>query len=118
MHILKDENGNPIAHGGHDHAHHDHEHSHADSHCHTDGCEACEASGEQCKDETLALLSYMIQHNTHHAAETDEMANRLEQNGMADVAKQMREGVSAYQKGNMYLSVALTLYKEHLKEQH
>lgn len=61
-------------------------------------------------------LTYMLQHNEHHAAELDEMADKLEKAGMADAAKQIREGVSDFQKGNMRLSLALTLVKEHLKE--
>ena len=77
-------------------------------------CNAC--SEEKCKDENLALLTYMLQHNEHHAAELDEMADKLEKAGMADAAKQIREGVSDFQKGNMRLSLALTLVKEHLKE--
>lgn len=36
--------------------------------------------------------------------------------GWQDAAKQIREGVSDFQKGNMRLSLALTLVKEHLKE--
>ena len=78
-------------------------------------CNAC-GSEEKCKDENLALLTYMLQHNEHHAAELDEMADKLEKAGMADAAKQIREGVSDFQKGNMRLSLALTLVKEHLKE--
>ena len=77
MHLLYDENGNPIPHGAHDEHHHHHE---------------------------------------HHAAELDEMADKLEKAGMADAAKQIREGVSDFQKGNMRLSLALTLVKEYLKE--
>ena len=78
-------------------------------------CNAC-GSEEKCKDENLALLTYMLQHNEHHAAELDEMADKLEKAGMADAAKQIREGVSDFQKVNMRLSLALTLVKEHLKE--
>lgn len=118
MHIVNDENGNPIPHGGHDHAHdhhHDHEHGH-DGCEHSHHCGHCDSGNDGCKDETLALLSYMLQHNEHHAAEIDEMAARLEKDGMADVAKQMKEGVTQFQKGNLYLSLALSLYKEHLKE--
>ena len=87
MHLLHDENGNPVPHGGH------HEHSHEHSHS-----------------------TYMLQHNEHHAAELDEMADKLEKAGLADAAKQIREGVSDFQKGNMRLSLALTLVKEQLKE--
>lgn len=107
MHIVKDENGNPIPHGGH---------THEETGCtHTHHCGEC-GGADGCKDETFALLMYMIQHNEHHAAEIDEMAAKLEKEGMADVAKQMKEGVTQFQKGNMYLNLALSLYKEHMKE--
>ena len=100
MHIVKDENGNLVPHGGHDHAdHHDHHHDEPAS-----------------KDKTLALLTYMINHNKDHAEEINDMASQLEQKGLTDVAAQMREGVTEMQKGNMLLEVALDLYKEHQKE--
>ena len=104
---------------GHDHDeehehHHHHDHHHEGEDC-GHACNAC-GSEEKCKDENLALLTYMLQHNEHHAAELDEMADKLEKAGMADAAKQIREGVSDFQKGNMRLSLALTLVKEHLKE--
>ena len=114
MHLLYDENGNPIPHGAHDEHHHHHDHHHEGEDC-GHACNAC-GSEEKCKDENLALLTYMLQHNEHHAAELDEMADKLEKAGMADAAKQTREGVSDFQKGNMRLSLALTLVKEHLKE--
>ena len=94
--------------------HHHHDHHHEGEDC-GHACNAC-GSEEKCKDENLALLTYMLQHNEHHAAELDEMADKLEKAGMADAAKQIREGVSDFQKGNMRLSLALTLVKEHLKE--
>ena len=112
MHSVKDENGNVCPHG--------HEHSHGHGHAHThdgvcqEGCSGCETHDP--KKENIALLTYMLQHNEHHAAELDEMADKLEKAGMADAAKQIREGVSDFQKGNMRLSLALTLVKEHLKE--
>lgn len=112
MHILRDENGNLIPHGAHDHDHHDHDHAAA---CDA-GCGNCEPESGKCKDQTFALLNYMVQHNTQHAAEAEKMAGQLENQGLADVAAQIREGVTEYQKGNMYLNIALTLYKEHLKE--
>lgn len=114
MHLLYDENGNPIPHGAHDEHHHHHDHHHEGEDC-GHACNAC-GSEEKCKDENLALLTYMLQHNEHHAAELDEMADKLEKAGMADAAKQIREGGSDFQKGNMRLSLALTLVKEHLKE--
>lgn len=124
MHLIKDENGNLVQHG-HEHTH---EHTHADgvSHCHThthehgadhehthEGCQGGTCGGD-CKNETVALLTYMLQHNEHHAAELDQMADNLEKMGMAAAAKTIREGVSDFQKGNMRLGLALTLVKEEL----
>ena len=130
MHLIKDENGNLVQHGhadSHEHTHehthdngvtHSHSHSHAegDSHCHTHGdghCGSCE-SGD-CKNETVALLTYMLQHNEHHAAELDQMADNLAKMGMDAAAKAIKESVSDFQKGNMRLGLALTLVKEEMK---
>lgn len=133
MHLIKDENGNLIAHGHEGHAaEHSHEHTHADgtththSHNHDHGeghghthehgtmhCESC--SGGDCRKETLALLTYMLQHNEHHAAELDQMAENLKKLGMDAASKTIKEAVSDFQKGNMRLSLALTLVKEELK---
>ena len=108
MHLIKDENGNVIPHGGEGH-HHDHDHGH--EHCHAcgDGCE------KNCTDEVVALLNYMLSHNQHHAEELDQMAENLTKLGMEDAAKTIKEGVADFQKGNMRLGLALTLVKEHLK---
>lgn len=138
MHLIKDENGNvmPHKHGdehthehthsdsithSHEHSHgegHDHEHTHAHNHeCgHSHDCSTgCTSSGE-CKNETVALLNYMLEHNEHHAAELDQMADNLEKLGMDTAAKQIKEAVSDFQKGNLRLSLALTTVKEQLKE--
>lgn len=141
MHLVKDEHGNPIHHGhehthehthadgvthnhnhshekgeGHEHTHHDHSHAHDHSHgCgeHHSHCGSCE--GGDCKNETLALLTYMLQHNEHHALELDQMAENLKKLGMDTAAKTIKEAVSDFQKGNMRLGLALTLVKEELK---
>ena len=126
MHLIKDENGNLIHHG-HEHTHedgvkHTHTHSHeageGHEHTHDEGCghthcDSCE--GGDCKNETVALLTYMLQHNEHHAAELDQMADNLQKMGMEAAAKTIKEGVSDFQKGNMRLGLALTLVKEELK---
>ena len=140
MHLIKDENGNLVQHGhehteGHTHEHthadgvtHTHTHSHSHSHSHGDGehahtheggcadqshCGSCE--GGDCKKETIALLTYMLQHNEHHAAELDQMADNLEKMELTGSAKTIREAVADFQKGNMRLGLALTLVKEEMK---
>lgn len=133
MHLIKDENGNLVAHGHehehvhthadgqeHSHAHshehgHEHEHNHEhhhDHHCSSD-CGSCN-SGCDPKKEAQALLTYMLQHNEHHAAELDQLAENLEKLGMSDSAKEIKEGVTDFQKGNMRLSLALTLMKDQI----
>lgn len=129
MHLIKDENGNLIAHGhdhaaahSHEHTHadgtthtHSHDHAHGEDHAHEHGgmhCESC--AGGDCKNETVALLTYMLQHNEHHAAELDQMAENLSKLGLAGASKTIKEAVSDFQKGNLRLSLALTLVKEEL----
>jgi len=134
MHIVYDENGNIMPHQGpghkeesnhtHEHQHasgeeHTHEHSHAggETHEHTHECshDCATCGGHDHKKETVALLTYMLSHNEQHAAELDQMANNLEQLDMKEAAKQIKESVSDFQKGNMRLSLALTLVKEEAK---
>ena len=127
MHLIKDENGNLVQHG-HEHTpEHSHEHTHADgvthTHAHTHGdgdhthshgdCGSCE--GGDCKKETIALHTYMLQHNEHHAAELDQMADNLQKMGLDNSAKTIKEAVADFQKGNMRLGLALTLVKEEMK---
>ena len=141
MHLIKDENGNVMPHNhgdehthehthhGHDHSvTHSHEHSHSEghdhehTHTHDHGCSHSHECGSGCKDtgacknETVALLSYMLDHNEHHAAELDQMAENLQKFGMDSAAKQIKDAVSDFQKGNLRLSLALTTVKEQLKE--
>ena len=129
MHLIKDENGNLIQHG-HEHTHqhthadgvsHTHAHTHdgteGHDHTHNEGqncstdCGGCQ--GGDCRNETVALLTYMLQHNEHHAAELDQMADNLAKMGMDAAAKTIKESVSDFQKGNMRLIMCLaTVYKE------
>lgn len=112
MHLITDENGNMIPHG-HD-CHEAGEHCHeAGEHCHkaeTDGHDAPHCHERVAKDpkaETVALLGYMVTHNAAHAQELDTLADRVEAIGFAQEAKQIREAVSDFQKGNVRLSAAL-----------
>lgn len=109
MHLIKEENGNVVH---HHHGEHDHECGHHHDH---GECGECKSEGG-CKNETVALLTYMVQHNEHHAAELDQMADNLIKLGMEDAAKTIKEGVADFQKANMRFSLALTQVKEHAKE--
>lgn len=138
MHLVKDENGNLCAHT-HDHAHphthegnlehshvhshehgheHNHTHSHAEETCGQENCGECRGCGQEPSpaDKNVALLTYMYQHNQSHAAELDQMAAKLQQEGMGKAAEQIRIAVDEFQKGNMYLNLALVMVKEGQQE--
>lgn len=136
MHLIHDENGNLCTHS-HDHEHvhqhtyehshvHSHEHGHEEEHEHdhsacTSGCSGCGGhehdhghthSHEVPQgDKITALLDYMLKHNESHAAELDQVAEKLRQAGKDSAAEQIKKAVDEYQKGNLYLSLALSLVK-------
>ncbi len=112
-----------------DHSHtHDHEHSHTHEHgCPAEGTAHCHSHGEgghchshgesgHChaeapKNQNEALLKYMLDHNTHHAAELDQVAAKIAADGHPEVAEQIRKAVDEFQKGNLYLGLALSMLK-------
>ena len=117
----------------HEHAHehphthtHEHTHEHAHEHTHADGTTHChvhehdhphEHTGEHgphdhshdgsVSAQTMALLGYMLNHNRDHAAEIHGLAHKLEEEGRADEARLIHEGVSLYNQGNDLLEQAL-----------
>ena len=98
---------------GHDH-HHDHEcgcgHDHGHHHEHHEGC-GCGCGGHEMPDENVAILTYMLDHNKHHALELKEIAKHLREIGKDEAAAQIEKGVEDFEKGNMRLSIALSLVK-------
>ena len=141
MHLIHDENGNLCAHS-HDHEHphthtyehthtHSHEHGHENEHDHThthdhsecasgtcdSGCGGCghdhtHAAEAPQGDKMVALLDYMLKHNEHHAAELDQVAENLRKAGNEAAAEQIKKAVDEFQKGNLYLGLALSSVKE------
>ena len=102
--------------GGHDHHHdhecgcgHDHGHHH-EHHEHHEGC-GCGCGGHEMPDENVAILTYMLDHNKHHALELKEIAAHLRAVGKDEAAVQIEKGVEDFEKGNMRLSIALSLVK-------
>ena len=75
------------------------EHTHPHTHEHHDGAAN--------KEEIVALLGYMIDHNKHHAEEIHEMAHGL--NGEA--AGLLHEAVGLFTDGNEMLEAALEILK-------
>ena len=104
---------------GHEHHHHDHDHEccgghdHGHEHHHHDhecGC-GCGCGGHDLPDENVAILTYMLDHNRHHALELKEIAAHLRTVGKDEAAAQIEKGVEDFEKGNMRLSIALSLVK-------
>lgn len=81
-----------------------HEHEHDHDHC---GCG--HDHDAQPKDEDTAVLAYMLDHNKHHAQELVAIAKHLREAGKEDAAAQIEKGVEDFEKGNMRLSIALSL---------
>ena len=90
-----------------------HEHEHNHEHC--GGCdghthEHCgHDHGDHPKDEDTAVLAYMLDHNKHHAQELAVIAKHLREQGKEEAAAQIEKGVEDFEKGNMRLSIALSL---------
>ena len=124
MHLIKDENGNMVAlshEDGHSHSH-SHETDHSHSH-EVSGCASCQSdcghhghdhshAAPETQDQMTAVLDYMLKHNEHHAAELDQMAAKLQAAGKSAAAEQIKKAVDEFQKGNLYLSLALSTVKE------
>ena len=96
----------------HDHTHphtheHLHDHDHRHDHCHSDCC----SCGSQCShtpmEELMALMKYMVSHNTAHANELAELAKQFEAAGNTMAYRQVMSAVSDFEKGNMRLSLVL-----------
>lgn len=88
-------------------------HSHAHAHGETAHCHSCDNScAETPAGKNAALLKYMLDHNAHHASELDQLAEKLAGEGQAQAAEQIRKAVDEFQKGNLYLDLALSLVKE------
>lgn len=123
MHVTNEEHSHcGCGCGGHEHSH---EHAHGDlththAHSHEDGherehnhehnhCECGHEHGDHPKDEDTAVLAYMLDHNKHHAQELAAIAKHLREQGKDDAAVQIEKGVEDFEKGNMRLSIALSL---------
>ena len=95
-------------HGDVTHTHtHTHDHDHEHSHSHDHGC-APEHCGEHTpREELMALMKYMVNHNTAHANELAGLAKKLEEMGDKAAYEQVMLAVSDFEKGNLRLSTIL-----------
>ena len=91
--------------GGHTHPHeHSHEHPHTHEH-------AVPADGDTLK-KTVALLSYMVEHNKAHAQEVHDLSHELSADGKKEAASLIHRGFALYREGNELLERALAALKE------
>ena len=89
------------------HHHHDHDHHH-DHGCAPEQCASCGGCGEHTpKEELVALMKYMVNHNTAHANELAGLAKKLEELGDKTAYEQVMLAVSDFEKGNLRLSAIL-----------
>lgn len=108
----------------HEHTHadgttHSHPHEHEHGHAHPHGCPGHAAGcGNDCascdadpKAEIVALMQYMVNHNTAHANELAQLAGRLREMGDPTGYEQVMQAVSDFEKGNMRLSTVLAAMK-------
>ena len=96
-----------VTHTHEHHHHHDHDHYH-DHGCAPEQCASCGGCGEHTpKEELVALMKYMVNHNTAHANELAGLAKKLEELGDKTAYEQVMLAVSDFEKGNLRLSAIL-----------
>ena len=84
---------------------HEHEHEHTHPHEHGD------IPAFDSLDQAEALMSYMLDHNRHHADELHEVGHKLAHSGKEEAAKLIHEAVDAFNSGNELLAKALEALK-------
>ncbi len=90
----------------HPHAHpHTHDHSHEHTHEHSHG-------GFESIEQATALMTYMLDHNRHHAEELHDVCHKLEDMGKTAAAEKLGGALERYYEGNALLAEALKALKE------
>ena len=84
-----------------------HEHEHEHSHPHEHG----PISGFDSIEQAEALMSYMLDHNRHHAEELHELCHKLAHSGKGEAADLIHEAVDRFGEGNELLAKALEALK-------
>jgi len=93
------------SHEHHERHEHHNEHRHLENHEHHNEHSAAQAPAS--KEELLALLSYMVSHNRHHAQELSELAASAE----GDAKNALEKAISLFSEGNAQLQIALDQMK-------
>lgn len=101
------------SHEHHERHEHHNEHRHLENHerhnerRNFDDHEHSAAQAPASKEELLALLSYMVSHNRHHAQELSELAASAE----GDAKNALEKAISLFSEGNAQLQIALDQMK-------
>ena len=96
------------SHQPHEHPHthdHSHEHGHEHSHEHSHG-------GFESVEQAVAVMTYMLDHNRHHAEELHDVCHKLEDMGKAEAAEILGAALHEYAHGNEHLAEALEALKK------
>lgn len=88
----------------HDFAGHNHDHSH--DHFHES------ISAFESKDQAIALVAYMLEHNKSHTEELHEICHKLEASGENEAAYLIDDAVDQFMEGNALLQSALEALKK------
>ena len=80
--------------------HHDHDHDSSQFESFSDN------------DQALALMTYMLDHNIHHAEELHEMAHKLEASGKKEASEFVHDALHYYAHGNEMLEKAVEALKK------
>lgn len=83
----------------HTHSHGSHNHSHDHHHSHS--------AGDVDMEEMLALMKYMVQHNSAHAEELAQLAQTLDDAGNHRAYSRIMDAVANFDVGNATLSAVL-----------
>lgn len=83
---------------------------------HEDGHGHCHAAHghpakELTQEQTLALLTYMLDHNRSHAEELHGVCHSLEAQGQAEAAEAVARALHYFDHGNGDLEAALAAYR-------
>lgn len=105
MHIVTDEHGNPIPHGGHEYTHEEHSH---EGHSHEHG----EAENKHTADKSKVMLEYTIRHNEQHLDEMVVLAKDLREGGNGNVAELVDKAAEEFAEGVTQLRNALKVYEK------
>ncbi len=87
--------------------HFDHDHEHMHEHPHTHEGQPVSTGMPADPEKTAAVLKCMLEHNVHHAAELNDIAQNL--SGKAQ--HQLLRAVEAFDQANGYLAAALDQLK-------